>query len=548
MNSPLCIKAVLFDFDGTLTKPGAIDFTVIRQAINCPADTPILEFIESLTSPDERDRVFSVLHRFEIEAAAQSEPNHGAEELVRHLRSKALKMGIITRNSRTAIERALNNFQHITAADFDVIISRDDPAAPKPSADGIRLAASRMQVRPEEILMVGDYVFDIEAGNRAGSPTVHLTNRIASLPPPLQSDYTISNLEQLKTIVRLGTALPAGKLPNDLLKEFLGQFVCDDPSVLIQPGVGDDTAAVDVAPEEVVVLKSDPITFVTDSIGAYAVIINANDIATSGAVPRWFLTSLLFPINTTPDGIQRVMRDIAQACRRWGITLCGGHTEITDVVTRPIVTGMLVGTVAKINLIDKKNMRTGDMVLMTKGAGIEGTAIIARECGDRLKALGMQDNEIMECGQYLFRISILEEARLAARSGNVSAMHDVTEGGIATALEELSAAGGCKIRINMDKISVYPRTAKLCHALSINPLGLIGSGCLLICCEKNTAERLQSAILEAGIDVTCIGEVLEKGQGIEAYADDKPVPWPHFDVDELARFFHGRMQIETEKS
>ena len=123
-----------------------------------------------------------------------------------------------------------------------------------------------------------------------------------------------------KALVRLGIPLPPGKLPNDLLREFLNQFVFDDPSILVNPGVGEDTAAINVESEEVLVLKSDPITFATDSIGQYAVLINANDIATSGARPRWLLTTLLFPCGITPSGIQHVFDELKETCRRWDIT------------------------------------------------------------------------------------------------------------------------------------------------------------------------------------------------------------------------------------
>jgi hydrogenase maturation factor len=326
-------------------------------------------------------------------------------------------------------------------------------------------------------------------------------------------------------------------LPNDLLREYLNQFVFDDPSILINPGVGEDTAAINITSEEVLVLKSDPITFATDSIGQYAVLINANDIATSGAKPRWLLTTLLFPCGVTPYEIRNVINELKTFCRRWDITLCGGHTEITDAVTRPVVTGMMAGTVARNDLIDKRNMAPGDRILLTKGVAVEGTAIIAREFGDRLKNLGMADSEIDSSRQFLASISIITEARIAAESGSVSAMHDVTEGGLATAAEELSIAGGYRIKIDMDAIPVFAETRQVCRLLGIDPLGLIGSGSLLICCRQTGCKSLMSAIRRTGIDVTCIGEVLEEGQGIAALKKAQPTPWPQFEVDEITRLF-----------
>jgi HAD superfamily hydrolase (TIGR01509 family) len=536
-NKGFCIKAVLFDFDGTLTKPGALDFPVIKQAIGCPDNIAILEYIESLKDSSQRKKALSVLDRFEIEAAGDSEPNSGAEELIPYLRSKDLRVGIISRNSYQSIERALKNFKTISVSDFDLIISRDDPVKPKPSADGILFAAEKLGLDVKHILVVGDYIFDIQAGHDAGAITVLLNNKPDSLAKQVDSDFTISRLEELKQIVRMGLPLPQGKLPNDLLEDFLDQFPIDDPSVLIRPGIGEDIAAVKIDNEEVLVLKSDPITFATDSIGQYAVIINANDIATSGAVPRWFLSTLLFPYGITASEIWQVMNDLNSVCRHQGIALCGGHTEITDAVSRPVITGMLVGTIIKRNLIDKRNIRPGDSILLTKAVAVEGTAIIAREFRERLKGLDMPETEIEKCSGFLSNISILKEAQIAARSEGISAMHDVTEGGLATALMELGVAGHHRIRVDIDSIPVFPETKKICRMLDIDPLGLIGSGSLLICCKKNHRENLITSIRKAGIDVTCIGEVLEEGQGVDAVKHAKRVDWPTFEVDEITRLF-----------
>jgi len=537
INKSFCIKAVLFDFDGTLTRPGAINFPLLKDAIGCPADIPVLEFIENLPTSRMREEVESVLKRFESNAAADSLPNDGAEDLIFHLRAKGLHIGIISRNSLESIKRALNNFKHLTPSDFDLIISRDVPVKPKPSGDGILLAAEKLNIDVKQVLMVGDYIFDIQAGIHAGAATVYLSNTSESVTPEVESDYAISNLKELKDIIRWIRVLPAGKLPNKLLEEFLDHFAFDDPSVLIHPGVGEDTAAVSVENEEVLILKSDPITFATDAIGQYAVLINANDIATSGAVPRWFLTTLMFPYGVSASEIWKVVDELRSVCRRYGITLCGGHTEITDAVTRPVITGMLAGTVKKNNLIDKRNVKPGDRVLLSKGIAVEGTSIIAREFGDKLKRLGMTETEIETCRQFLSSLSVIEEAKIAAGSAEVSAMHDITEGGVSTALEELSIACGHKIKIDMDKIPVFPLTEKICRLLDIHPAGLIGSGSLLICCRKGHAENLMADVRDAGIDITCIGEVLAAGRGIEAVKQGSPAEWPRFEVDEITRLF-----------
>jgi HAD superfamily hydrolase (TIGR01549 family) len=536
-NIPLDIRAVLFDFDGTLTHPGALDFAVIRKAIGCPAGQPVLEFIDAITDPDRRVWCHEELDRFEAAAAADSRPNEGAEDLIRYLREKDLKVGILSRNSRIAIDTAMENFTAVGPADFDAIISRDDDPPPKPDPGGILMAARDFDVQPSEILMVGDFVFDIEAGRNAGATTIFLDNGTPAGAPEIAADFTISRLGDLKSIIRLATPLPAGKFPNDLLKEFLDDAQFGDPSVIINPGIGEDIAAVDVAKEEVLILKSDPITFATDAIGHYAVLINANDIATSGAAPRWLLATLLFPCGTTAARIFNVLYDLKTVCDQWGITLCGGHTEITDAVCRPVISCALAGAVSRADLVDKEEMRPGDRVLLTKGVAVEGTSIIAREFGKQLARRGMEPAEIDACKDFLSDVSILGEARVAAKIPGTSAMHDVTEGGLATALRELSIAGGHKIRVRMEDIPIFPETRKIGRLLEIDPLGLIGSGSLLICCREPDCEELVNRIRAEGIAVTPIGEVVGGEPGVEAVREGAPVKWPEFEVDEIARLF-----------
>jgi hydrogenase maturation factor len=322
-----------------------------------------------------------------------------------------------------------------------------------------------------------------------------------------------------------------------MLASFLPDMDCLDASVLIPPGVGQDTTAIDAAREEIIVLKSDPITFATDAAAQYAVLVNANDIVTAGATPRWFLATLLFPIGSEAHDIKKVMNDLDMICRSNGIALCGGHTEITDAVSRPVISGMMVGSVVRDRLIDKRGMQPGDVILLSKGVCVEGTAIIAREFGHKLNALGMSDREIAECRSFLEQISVLKEAAIATQSPGVTAMHDVTEGGLATAVTEFGIAGGHQLKINMDAIPVYPHTQTICRLLDIHPYGLIGSGSLLISCNPLHAQALIDQIEGKGIEIVAIGEVQASGEGVQALKQDKPAEWPTFEVDEITNLF-----------
>jgi hydrogenase maturation factor len=421
--------------------------------------------------------------------------------------------------------------------DTAVVVSKEDVQPTGPATTEMALAIEKFDLPFDQILAVSSNPLTLEVGQKIGTLTAYLKSSSDLTSSPPLCDFNISEPAQLKKIIRMGTPLPAGKLPNDLLGELLDDFVFDDPSILINPGIGEDTAAADITSEQVLILKSDPITFATDSIGQYAVLINANDIATAGAKPRWLLATLLFPPGVTAWRIRHVVDELRTFSSQWNITLCGGHTEITDAVSRPVVIGMMAGTVTKSDLIDKANMDTGDRILLTKRAAVEGTAIIAREFGEQLKKMAFTDAEIDQGRKFLSHISIIPEAGIAAKSAGTSAMHDVTEGGVATALEEFSIAGGHRIKVDMDRIPVFPETRKICKLFGINPLGLIGSGSLLICCRQPDYENLMASIHHANIEVTCIGEVLGKGQGIEAYLDQKRVEWPKFEVDEITKLF-----------
>ena len=531
------VKAVLFDFDGTLTRPGAIDFSAVKQAIGCPPDQPILEFIGDISDHARQAEAKAILHAMELEAARQSLPNGGVDDLLQFLKSRRLPTGILTRNSLESVQTALRQFSRLTTDDFDVVITRDDPVRPKPHPDGVLLAAERFQVDPQALLLVGDFHFDMDAGRRAGAMTALLDEGGADSPQDIVCDFRVASLTEIKEIVRYGLPLPNGKFPSDLLQKFFGHLDYDNQRFLIRPGIGEDTAALDMTGQNTLVITSDPITFVTDRIGYYTVIVNANDIATSGATPQWLMTTLLFPPGATPAQIFQVMTDISESCQKWNITLCGGHTEITDAVSRPVVVGTLGAAMQREDLIDKRNMQPGDRILLTKGSAVEGTAIIANEFEDRLGNLGMTSVELDECRKLVDQISILPEAAIARSVPGVTAMHDVTEGGVATAISELSCAGNHQVEIHIDRIPILPQTMGICRRLDIDPLGLIGSGSLLIVCRPGDTDGLLQAIRGRNIAVTCIGEVKDTGTGVVAFRDGAAAVWPEFEVDEITRLF-----------
>lgn len=195
------IKGVLFDFDGTLTYPGALDFPAIKREMNCPEDKPILEFLETQT-PSRRSELLKVLESREVQAAGKSFPNKGAEKSLSVLKQKGILLGILTRNSLKSVRLALERFNGITMNDFAAIITRED-SLPKPHPDGVHQAAKRMGLSTSELMVVGDFRFDIMAGSAAGAKTVLLTNggKSAMAPGDPVPDYIVDYIEDILKII-----------------------------------------------------------------------------------------------------------------------------------------------------------------------------------------------------------------------------------------------------------------------------------------------------------------------------------------------------------
>lgn len=307
---------------------------------------------------------------------------------------------------------------------------------------------------------------------------------------------------------------PVGKLPSDLLNRLLRRLPMRDPRVLIGPQVGEDAAVIAMG-ERCLIAKTDPITFATDRIGWYAVHINANDIAVMGGTPRWFLATVLLPERRTDESlVRRIFCDLARTCAELSITLCGGHTEITYQLDRPIIAGMMLGEAKKSELIRKTRMRPGDCVLLARGIAIEGTALIARERGAALSQV-VGETVIRRADRFLYRpgISVLDAARTARRAAEVKAMHDPTEGGLLAALDELARVAGVGLRIDAEKIPVMKETEILCRALGLDPLRLIASGALLIVASRAAAPRIVRALQRRDIPCAEIGTIVPPAEG-----------------------------------
>lgn len=329
--------------------------------------------------------------------------------------------------------------------------------------------------------------------------------------------------------------LPIGKLPVELLSEFLKELTTADPDVIVGPGIGMDAAVIRFGQEQLV-FKTDPITFATDDIAWYLVTVNANDIACMGGIPKYLLVTFLLPQGaTTRDSAHAVFSRLKEACTANGITLVGGHTEITYGTSRPIAIGFMIGTLSGHGIIRSSGAKPGDAVLLSKGIPIEATALLAREFAGKL---GLDEVTLKQAQNLIYDpgIGVARDARIALETGGVTAMHDPTEGGLATGLFELASASGCGMEVHLERIPLIALAEKILPVFSIDPLGALASGSLIVCCRPEYAQAILAAWSHADICGANIGTITSS-RGLILYRNGKQTPLPEFRTDEITKAF-----------
>lgn len=336
--------------------------------------------------------------------------------------------------------------------------------------------------------------------------------------------------------------LPAGKLPPELLRQFLDRVPTPPPDVVLGAAIGEDAAVLDLGGAELLVAASDPITFGSAQLARDLLAVNENDLVTTGARPRWLVATLLLPEGIDADGAAQLLDDLAQAARAHGVALVGGHTEITVGLDRPMAIGCLLGTVPRDGVVRTSGARVGDTLILTGGVAIEGSAILAEEHAPTLRARGVAQEVIAAAARLRHEPGIAVRAAaevLLQERAAVHAMHDPTEGGVVMALHELAEAAQVGLAIDRAAIPVYPECQAVCDALGLDPLGLIASGALLAAVDSAAAERALARLHNAGIDAARIGRIVGRDAGTTFAADAAVTPLPTFARDELARYLES---------
>ena len=339
--------------------------------------------------------------------------------------------------------------------------------------------------------------------------------------------------------------LRTGKLPQAMLADLLARIPSHDPRVVVGPSVGRDAAVIDLG-DRLLVVKTDPVTFAGDRIGWYAVNVNANDVACMGARPAWFLATVLLPADAPDDLPGRILDDLLAACDALDIALIGGHTEVTAGIDRPIVSGTMLGESSHEEIVTGDSVAPGDVILLTRGVAIEGTALLAHESPDVLAAAGVEHGTVERAAAMLFDpgISVVADARVLCAATRPRLMHDPTEGGIATALHEMAQAAGMTLVVDPASIPVLAETRFICEALELDPLGLLASGALLAIVAAADAASVVQALSATGTACHAVGVVADGPARVILGSEDRETPFPAFARDELARFY-DRATSET---
>jgi len=307
-------------------------------------------------------------------------------------------------------------------------------------------------------------------------------------------------------------SLLPGKVPTEVLQEIVFKNLgAKRDDVVLSPSIGEDAAIVK-AGNEVLAISSDPITGAEEWLGWLAVHVSANDVATRGVQPRWFNSIILLPQNSTTELIEKICTQMDKAARQLNVAITGGHCEITPGIDHPIVTGCAVGVAEDGKYVSSSGAKIDDRIILTKGTGIEGTAILASD--RRLELLEVFDESFLKKAENFFeKISVVKDAITAFRIGGVSAMHDPTEGGVAGGLHELADAANVGFQVYEKEILIPEETRKICAHFEIDPLQLISSGSLLIVAEEEKTDEIISSLSRNGVHASIIGEVIEPALG-----------------------------------
>ncbi|MEM1551280.1 MAG: AIR synthase family protein [Candidatus Bathyarchaeia archaeon] len=328
--------------------------------------------------------------------------------------------------------------------------------------------------------------------------------------------------------------LPFGKVPIEILEEVVFKNLgYKRNEVILGPSAGFDGAVIDLG-EKSLVASMDPITGAVERIGWLAVNINANDVATFGVEPAFFLSCILLPEKADRKTIEVICSQMDAAARDLKMAIIGGHCEVTPELINPIVIGCALGITDKGCYVTAGGAKPGDKLILTKSAGIEGTAILATERYEPLLNMGANDRLLKSAQKFFEKISVVKDGITAFKTGGVDAMHDPTEGGVLGGIHEMADASNLGVKVFEEKIPVAKETLEICRHLEIDPLQLISSGAMLIAAKPEYAEHIIEKLKEEKIEASVVGEFLkDPSRRVMVHKDKRETSLPRPKCDHL---------------
>ncbi|KAB3530024.1 AIR synthase family protein [Alkaliphilus serpentinus] len=327
--------------------------------------------------------------------------------------------------------------------------------------------------------------------------------------------------------------MKVGKIPSEELKEIVFSSITHRrEEVLVRPGIGEDCAVVDFG-QYACVLSTDPITAAIKDIGKLAIHISCNDVASNGVEPLGIMMTILAPIGTTKEDLKLVMEDANRAASEINVEIIGGHTEITDAVNRMVISTTAIGKQPKEKMISTKGAQEGDIVVMTKHAGLEGASIIASDYYDYLKNK-MDIDALHKAKDFSKELSVVKEGKVAGEL-RANSIHDVTEGGILGALWELAEASSLGIEVDIEAIPIRQETLEICQIMGIDPYRLISSGVMVMTIPLDRLDSLIEGLKFIGVDGTPVARIIRGNRLIKKNGNLIPLQPP--DTDEIYRVF-----------
>lgn len=321
--------------------------------------------------------------------------------------------------------------------------------------------------------------------------------------------------------------LPVGKLDSDMLKEIVfDKITFKREEVKTRPGIGEDCAVIDFGAYDCVI-STDPITASVSDIGRLSIHISCNDVASNGIEPLGILLAVMLPVGSTRTDVACIMEQAAHAAELCGVEIMGGHTEVTPAVKQPVIVSTALGRAPAGTSAQAEDMQSGDLIYMTKTAGLEGTGIIACDLAEELQGV-LTAAELAHAQALLDRVSVVREGVIAGRIGT-HGMHDITEGGVLGAVWEMCRICGRGAKLYEREICVEEVTKKICAHYGMDVLRLISSGAMIIVVEREKAPQLEREMREADVLCACIGEVTGAGDAIlleDAHGETRAITPP----------------------